>query len=233
MKQFDLDEHRYPEFLAGPAEPDPNNAGAWLPISQSSGTLSILAPQQYPNYPASLYPTYIKSVTQLVCPNAPTAAQTSVIVDPLYAYLGGLSWPAGMAVPKRARGYTPTGGGGATPFNVYAYSSYDYQVPPDSAAGGEIHYSIAWSNQNPSTTTDPAALQNISRQLMWRNPPSETVITWCSYHRDMNQGTPSSGSRDVVLFLDGHVMLKPSTDFLNTSGTGWQSVWATVTPTSG
>lgn len=46
------------------------------------------------------------------------------------------------------------------------------------------------------------------RQLRFRNPPADTVVTWCSFHRDYVRKNRSTWavdeeSIDIVLFLDG------------------------------
>jgi hypothetical protein len=124
-----------------------------------------------------------------------SATGSDVIDDPMYTYLRDT---LGVANTLRS----------AAQYKIYKYSSYDYQVPPgltpDSTYSGEVHYSSSWSADDAASKAD----SNYVRQLKWRSPPEDTVVTWCSYHRDVDgTGTPKHGSKDLVLFLDGHVKL--------------------------
>jgi prepilin-type N-terminal cleavage/methylation domain-containing protein len=67
--------------------------------------------------------------------------------------------------------------------------------PNDPASGGA--YDFANLKRDPITDgMDPAQVdeQDYKRQLIWRDPPDDTVLTWCSNH---------GGTKDVVLFLGG------------------------------
>ncbi len=113
---------------------------------------------------------------------------------------------------------------------VYAYSSYECFVTGAPAAqsvsgvtfrryrqaAGQVeqHYAIDWADKpetvaflDPYGVTDPrAAQQDYERQLKFRNPPGDTVVTWCSYHEGQNH----SDGQSVVLFLGGHVETHPA-----------------------
>lgn len=89
-----------------------------------------------------------------------------------------------------------------------AWDSYDGQVEPNKIGNPYIvKYTRHWSNQQPGFADNP-------RQLLYKNPPDDTVVTWCTYHRDyaLAAGTaaPQTGSLDLVLYLDGHVKPIPS-----------------------
>jgi hypothetical protein len=113
---------------------------------------------------------------------------------------------------------------------VYAYDSYDaFVVGP----GNSGSYSISTSNASrrydtnwaesagailastyqpypPNGTIandDTLAAEDYARQLKFRNPPGDTVITWCSYHEGEN-----GKGKSLVLFLDGSVDIFPATD---------------------
>jgi len=176
IKQFQLDEHRYPDFVAGPALTD--GAGNTIPLEKSTGLLNGKA--------VALFPEYLNnSVAVLKCPSSDNGASgaeyTTIepVVDPADAY--------------RYNNGT----------KVYKYSSYDWQDPKGSdysATGGEAHYSPSRMNNKADGALDDPDVQ---RQLVWRNPPADTVITWCSNHRDGDGKGP--GNRDLVLYLDGQV----------------------------
>lgn len=113
----------------------------------------------------------------------------------------------------------------------YVYSSYDYYTGTASApiTGPEgIRYAYRWgvlqtgpmgssfatlapASPYPMGTTDSEALQqqDYQRQLCWRNPPSDTVLTWCSYHAEDPEGTEPKGMVAVV-FVDGHTSTMPA-----------------------
>src|SRR2546421_566664 len=80
-----------------------------------------------------------------------------------------------------------------------AWDSVDGQVEPNKIGNPYIvKYTRHWSGQRPGYADNP-------RQLLYKNPPEDTVVTWCTYHRDYLSGSaePQTGSLDLVLFLDG------------------------------
>jgi type II secretory pathway pseudopilin PulG len=93
------------------------------------------------------------------------------------------------------------------PFRLYpAWDSYDGQVEPNKVGNPYyVKYTRHWSRQRPGFSDNP-------RQLLYKNPPDDTVVTWCTYHRDYTAGSavPQTGSLDLVLYLDGHVKPVPS-----------------------
>jgi len=67
-------------------------------------------------------------------------------------------------------------------------------------------------------TNDP----NFNKQLYAKEPLNSTVITWCWAHRELNpDGTPRSGSKDIVLFLDGHTEVRETSELLDPISGGW------------
>ena len=181
VKQFQLDEHRYPDYIAGPALTDSN--GVTIPLEKSTGLL--------PDGKAvALFPEYLNnSVAVLKCPSAANGASGTEystihhVADPFVAY-------------RYANA------------ELYQYSSYDWQDPKGGDGTGEVHYSPSRMD----VKTDRAAAMadpDVERQLIWRNPPSDTIITWCSYHRNGDGRGP--GNRDLVLYLDGQVRRVQST----------------------
>jgi prepilin-type N-terminal cleavage/methylation domain-containing protein len=111
-----------------------------------------------------------------------------------------------VEVRQRAYSASPT-------IKVYVYNSYEVYV--NSAGAYDRHYYTDWAseetgtadtavgrldpNEAPDDTTKQQA--DYERQLKFRNPPADTVITWCSYH-ETGSSASLSGSA-IVLFLDG------------------------------
>lgn len=205
LKAFQQNEGRYPDFIAGPA-------AAGMAIKDVSGVVNGRA--------CSIYPEYVKATQVLVCPLAMRNGTKKEFTpfdsaeDPMFGNVSGF------------RG-TGIGGG---PFRVYLLSSYDVQIPRNVPGTQlEVHYSPVW-NEPPSGTT-PAqyakTFPDFLRQLRWKVPPEETVVTWCSYHREMRGNVVQSGSMDLVLFLDGHVKPLPTIPLYggNVNTTDWWVVW--------
>jgi len=115
--------------------------------------------------------------------------------------------------------------------DLYAVDSYDAQASlADLQSGREVgaSYTLGWAGSwqlvgqyqaSPPGTPDTEALQraDYERQLRFKNPPEDTVITWCAYHK---------GDKALVLFLDGHVDNIPKRELLG-SGTTFGSLWRT------
>lgn len=133
-----------------------------------------------------LYPQYVKEAQSLRCPICPyQLANTSVVTALL---------PNANAQPRYPTRIFP------------AWDSYDGQVEPNKIGMPYIlKYARHWSPLKPGYADNP-------RQLLYKNPPEDTVVTWCTYHRDYDAGTanPQTGSVDLVLYLDGHVKSVPS-----------------------
>jgi len=143
--------------------------------------------QNVPSNLGALYPQYVKSNDIFHCPLSPVPLNSTQTVQ----------------------GHPPTT---ATSFGAYqsrfypAWDSYDGQFEPNKVTGTYVvKYVKHWSNLN-------VGFGDVPKQLLYKNPPEDTVVTWCTYHRDYLQGTdqPQTGSLDIVLFLDGHVKPIPS-----------------------
>ncbi len=108
--------------------------------------------------------------------------------------------------------------------SVYAYNSYDFRVWGGDTNGKisgdkiDIHYTTRWANTvddvsqfsaYPPTEGDSAdkKKEDYKRQLRFRTPPGDTVVTWCDYHT----GSDYKG-RAMVVFLDGHAADLPAKD---------------------
>ena len=223
VKQFQLDEHRYPDFLAGPVQwvdGDgnfvPYNTGlAMVPLGKNSGMVN--------GELVSLFPEYIDDPNAFKCPMSHRNMEgkdylpddpAHTMPDPMFVPLGNGSTPNRNG--KRGIGARTDK---SEPFFLYLYSSYDCEWPLGTpSAGGEAHYCPTWLDMNnPTSMDDP----DVERQLRWKAPPTDTVITWCSYHRDVDSdGVVDQGSKDLVLFLDGRVRIMPSSYTVD-----WPNAW--------
>lgn len=81
-------------------------------------------------------------------------------------------------------------------------SSYDGQFLSASSVAANtpmwVHYNPNWTIGT-GVGTDP-------RQLIYREPPDTTVVTWCLYHSGRNAfGVPGQGEVALVGFLSGRV----------------------------
>jgi len=94
------------------------------------------------------------------------------------------------------------------------WDSYDFQyVPKDPLGPPELRYNLKW-------TTGGLGLGDSPRQLIYRDPPETTVVTWCLYHADFDgAGVPKKGSMAQVLFLSGRVQQIPVDQLKAWSGT--------------
>jgi prepilin-type N-terminal cleavage/methylation domain-containing protein len=133
-----------------------------------------------------LYPNYIKEQAIFRCPLSPYHVNNSTTVPGIHP-----TERAFKRYPER---------------RYYVWDSYDGQFEPPQSNTYKIKYVTHWSNQPTGFTDNP-------RQLLYKNPPADTVVTWCTYHRDWDRqnGVPQNGSIDLVLFLDGHAKAIPST----------------------
>ncbi len=222
MKAFQQNEGRYPDFIAGPC---PDGGSGAISIKDTPGVVEGRA--------TSLYPEYIKSEQILYCPMAVRNGAgreftyMDTIDDPMHGF------------PNLSSGYRWEGLGGK-PFKIYPYSTYDVQIPRNrKPAGGspipwEVHYSPMWLDSEKSPPDKPWLDTNpwYVRQLRWKVPPEDTVVTWCSYHREGRGPNVDAGSMDLVLFLDGHVKpLSSARLYDNDYATvDWTVVWKNAVP---
>lgn len=214
VKQFQLDERRYPEFLAGPVQWVDSNgvyvhygSGAPVPMDKSTGMVN--------NRIVALYPEYIDAPVAFACSVSGVNTDdveyttTDIVQDPMF----------NTPVKHLTLRFWRDNGGNPQQYYLYKYSSYDFQNPRGTPTPGvgEVHYCLSHLDMNnPSSANDP----DVERQLRWKGPPADTVITWCSYHRDFSGGSVAGGSRDIVLFLDGRA--KPMSSSLTAN---WEDGW--------
>lgn len=245
LKQFQLDEHRYPDFIAGPVQfkggtlPIEYTGSEIIPLENNTGMMEGSTGGN--GRLVALFPEYIPSLSSLRCPftdlngdnnrkYSPGATGTGTVPDPFVPVPEDIeSDPmfvrlAALSITDSLRAMGPNKDNSVA-FWIYKCSTYDYQKPPGylPTDTGEIHYSTVWASGN-NPDTDPG----ITRQLKWRTPPEDTVVTWCSHHRsnDSSTGTPLGSSKDICLYLDGHVKQVPSSDMGGKLAPFWyQSGW--------
>lgn len=183
---FKQDNRKYPDILGTEVMV---KDGKVVPMDQP-------APNPNPTV-VGLYPEYVKAGRLYHCP-------MSKMIDPK------------AIVPKMPLAYDPLGDG--IGIEAYAYNSYDFMI-----YGTEVrqHYSKAWAK----TPTDvegmgpgaPSDFQrDYERQLKFRTPPDNTVVTWCSWHEvwsmSGNNNSLVVSGKTPTLFLDGHADALNATD---------------------
>jgi hypothetical protein len=139
-----------------------------------------------------LYPQYVKEKAIFHCPLAPYHTTDTGLVQAIH--------------PMK-----PFNGDDFKRFPIRTYpvwDSYDGQFEGPQSQNYVVKYLTHWSGTKRGFGDNP-------RQLLYKNPPDDTIVTWCTYHRDYDsrasaQAIPQTGSIDLVLFLDGHVKPTPS-----------------------
>jgi len=135
-----------------------------------------------------LYPNFVKDERTFRCPVAPVVFGQGTPV-PMY------DWPTGTTLTGKR--FAP-------------WNSYDGQFRPNSPTTGQyyVHYRRKWTPGPISLTDDP-------RQLIFRQPSEQTVVTACLYHATWTGGTVARGELALVLFLDGRVKSLPAEKYLD------------------
>lgn len=190
LRLYKLDQRGFPKSLDELPNGKIPTGDRWF---GSADATTGLPDHQRPGYGiAAVYPDYVDTTRVFACPNNDQDDLTEK-GDP--------------------SGDTALTKGAAT------YDSYDGldPLPHGSAKSAKetLRYCRYW--RNPPAAGDPPD-PDYRRQLIWRYPPDDTVVTWCVYHRtimdpaDTDFGTISAqrGSWDIVLFLDGTARVKPS-----------------------
>jgi len=182
---FKQDNRRYPLTLGSEARLD--NGTLWMNSPNST-------PEQFESVKSdtALFAEYVKTIKGFHCPES------------------GIVSSRDVAVCERPDG---------SQFATYAYNSYDghvsniggYAAGSAKAYNGEARYMLNWAptlgdvtandmKHYPPSEPDSEKLQqeDYERQLKWRNPPGDTVVTWCSLHA----GTDPKANV-LVVFADG------------------------------
>lgn len=149
-----------------------------------------------------LYPEYVKDEKVFNCPESLVKTNDRSLVAPVNPMTGAV-----------AMGQNPATGM-QTAYGLFSFSSYDFQRRPNSNAVGvtpalELHYRRQWNTAGPSIFDEP-------RQLIYKDPPDSTVVTWCLYHSDMDPaGNPGRERLALVAFLSGRVQKLPAETVAN------------------
>lgn len=185
-----------------------------------------------------LYPHWVPNREDFVCPDNPVRAEVGTRES--MAMPGDEGYSAAQVhltppifAPEMVRGKWVVGGNAPQLYpNGIRFpmgDSYDVSaLPTERYANGvwERHYQRQWLPKLDLTKTDLTTVplmgatpreraKTYARQLAFRLPDSETVVTACTYHREYpnnwqyGQALPAD-SFDVVLFLDGHTEVRPS-----------------------
>lgn len=181
VQMFKTDNRRYPESLVH-AVTDKTNAVVSFDAAKSDD---------------HLFSEYVPSAKAFHCPSS-NIVDMNATCDVLLKY------------------YDKSG----EKIKVYNYDSYEVYI--DSTGTPERHYCTNWASADDSI--DPSLQPNdgtnsdsdkdakwqsdYERQLKFRNPPADTVVTWCSYH-EQRAGTSIKGNA-IVVFLDGSTELVPA-----------------------
>jgi prepilin-type N-terminal cleavage/methylation domain-containing protein len=138
-----------------------------------------------------LFPQYIKDKSGFRCPINPQRTDSTLLMP-------GIHGITGQPMTDPATNVQLT---------YFAWDSYDGTVVPHNSPNGQyiVHYMRKFTPGPPSAADEP-------RQLLYRNPPDNTVVTWCTYHRGYRGSPPQPepGTMDLVLFLDGRVKTVPA-----------------------
>lgn len=210
VQMFKQDNRRYPDILGSEAVTMTDPPQKWT--GSGSPDMFENAKDKY------LFPEYTKSSIKVFhCPSSritnsrdvvrayklPGDAASEVVI---YAYDSYNSYVTGGVPP-----------GGDPPFSLYTEGST-----------AEMHYRTNWAPTlgdvtgggmlqpfPPREVDDGPKVQqqDYERQLRWRNPPGDTLITWCSYHETRQGNDPSRWSgKAQALFLDGSVAPYPANE---------------------
>jgi prepilin-type N-terminal cleavage/methylation domain-containing protein len=148
---------------------------------------AAITPDEY-----RLFPDFVKDRSTFVCPNHPPPFKASEV---------GVN-------PMNPMTNSPAADGFGNPLFYAQLSSYDVQYRPNAPTGTPLlNYARKW-------TPGAASLNDDRRQLVYKNPPDDTVVTWCLYHSAMNNaGEPARSTMAMVGFLNGRVQALPADKF--------------------
>ena len=184
--------------------------------------------EQYEYYPRALYgyrfngveqqtlsAVYLRDKASFTCPLSRFRTNDTTWTDAAVNY-------AGAPCPRTAQMVNNV----CVPVEVPRFSSYDVQTVPnvDGNTNFEAHYQTKWTATVP---VDPMGVtgpwSDNPRQLAWRRPPDETVVTWCLYHATWTGSGPQRGEMAQVLFLGGQVQSIPVERMLDWTNGAWQT----------
>jgi prepilin-type N-terminal cleavage/methylation domain-containing protein len=150
-----------------------------------------------------LYPDYVKDRKTFNCPYSPVKLTPENQAIPITNVINGMTNNVHEAAP-------------GVPVQYATWSSYDFQFRPRTTTGlRELRYNPKWTAVAPSLTDD-------RRQLIYRNPPDSTVVSWCLYHTDMGvNGMPAPKRLALVAFLSGRVQTVPADQLQGVAPGNW------------
>ena len=193
VKQYELDNRQYPEYLFGPAVDNVTGLpltgnGTARPIEQVIGDIGAQTNTNTPQadrdrirnikqaFARGLYPEYISDINSFHCPDNTIADATNEA-------------PPQIAVVDRyiVSGKTP--GTGKTPLAFYKFDSYDAN-PTFNAAGklqaaSQARYARQWQPNLPGaqySSLSPEEQTIYRNELYFSTPSSDTYVTMCTYH---------------------------------------------------
>jgi prepilin-type N-terminal cleavage/methylation domain-containing protein len=128
---------------------------------------------------------YVPDKNTFTCPSAQPAARNNMT----------------LVIPTDKMNGTPAMDRQGRTLSYPMLDSYDFGYLPNTAAGTpELHYNRAWTGANQGLSAD-------RRQLIQKTPPGDTVVTYCLNHAAFDAGgAPKSGSKALVLLLNGRVV---------------------------
>lgn len=92
----------------------------------------------------------------------------------------------------------------------YVLSGYDAATVKDGQGERhELRYTLFWSGWSVAadpcspTASESGSSIDTPRQLGYSEPPEDTVVTWNSLYREVENGVPTRTKREMVLFLGG------------------------------
>ena len=131
---------------------------------------------------------YIDNPEHFTCPNHPPQLKKSQVLSP--------------CIDPRTN--APSVDLLGRPVTVPELDSYTCQRLPNTnpAATRYLNYNLRWG----AAGAGGNAVGESPRQLYRRDPPADTVVTWCMYHTNINaSGQPGSGTKAIVAFIGGQV----------------------------
>lgn len=199
VQMFKTDNRRYPDVLSAEVYDTQNPPQRWI----ESGTNPDVFENAKGKY---LFAEYVTTIKGFHCPSAKVTSSRDIAVYPKYPY----DHPRNENIA------------------VYAYDSYGCYIKQlgtsDMVGSAKIysgnaveqHYTLSWAKDaseagvgqytkyppSEGAGTAKDRLRDYQRQLQFKNPPGDTVVTWCSNHDGYG----------LVAFLDGHADKYPAGD---------------------
>ena len=193
VKQYELDNRQYPEYLFGPAVDDATGlpltgGGTARSIEKVIGDIGAQTSTSTPQadrdriknikqaYARGLYPEYISDVNTFHCPDNNIADTTGEV-------------PPQTALVQRYMVVGKTAGTTKTDMAFYKYDSYDANPVFNAAGklqgGSQARYARQWQPNIPGgnyTGLTPEEQTIYRNQLYFATPSSDTYVTMCTYH---------------------------------------------------